>query len=70
MEPAILSSSNGSLVELFGFFVFASFSVGIDNPTIEVRFEHLNVDAEAYVGNRGVPTFTNFFYNKIMVIHT
>ncbi|XP_008785597.2 ABC transporter G family member 39 [Phoenix dactylifera] len=40
--------------------------VGIDNPTIEVRFEHLNIDAEAYVGNRGVPTFTNFFYNKIM----
>ncbi|XP_010925283.1 ABC transporter G family member 39 isoform X2 [Elaeis guineensis] len=40
--------------------------VGIDNPTIELRFEHLNIDAEAYVGNRGVPTFTNFFYNKIM----
>lgn len=40
--------------------------VGIDNPTIEVRFEHLNIDAEAYVGNRGVPTFTNFFVNKIL----
>ncbi|WOK93915.1 ABC transporter G family member 39 [Canna indica] len=40
--------------------------VGIDNPTIEVRFEHLDVDAEAYVGNRGVPTFFNFFFNKIM----
>ncbi|XP_072991802.1 ABC transporter G family member 39 [Typha latifolia] len=40
--------------------------VGIDNPTIEVRFEHLSIDAEAYVGSRGVPTFTNFFYNKIM----
>lgn len=40
--------------------------VGIDNPTIEVRFEHLNIDAEAYVGNRGVPTFTNFFSNKVM----
>ncbi|GJN19304.1 hypothetical protein PR202_gb06566 [Eleusine coracana subsp. coracana] len=33
--------------------------VGIDNPTIEVRFENLNIDAEAYVGNRGIPTFTN-----------
>jgi hypothetical protein len=32
-----------------------------------VRFEHLNIDAEAYVGNRGIPTFTNFFSNKIMV---
>ncbi|KAG0454843.1 hypothetical protein HPP92_024135 [Vanilla planifolia] len=40
--------------------------VGIDNPTIEVRFQHLNIDAEAYVGNRAVPTFFNFFVNKIM----
>ncbi|KAH7657268.1 Monosaccharide-transporting ATPase protein [Dioscorea alata] len=40
--------------------------VGIDNPTIEVRFENLKIDAEAYVGNRGLPTFTNFFTNKIM----
>nr|Q8GU88.1 RecName: Full=ABC transporter G family member 39; Short=OsABCG39; AltName: Full=Pleiotropic drug resistance protein 7; Short=OsPDR7 [Oryza sativa Japonica Group]BAD24998.1 PDR-like ABC transporter [Oryza sativa Japonica Group]BAD25007.1 PDR-like ABC transporter [Oryza sativa Japonica Group]CAD59570.1 PDR-like ABC transporter [Oryza sativa Japonica Group] len=40
--------------------------VGIDNPTIEVRFENLSIDAEAYVGNRGIPTFTNFFSNKIM----
>ncbi|CAN6277935.1 unnamed protein product [Urochloa humidicola] len=40
--------------------------VGIDNPTIEVRFENLNIDAEAYVGDRGVPTFTNFFSNKVM----
>ena len=43
------------------------FRVGIDNPTIEVRFENLTIDAEAYVGNRGIPTFTNFFSNKIMV---
>jgi hypothetical protein len=43
------------------------YRVGIDNPTIEVRFENLNIDAEAYVGNRGIPTFTNFFSNKIMV---
>ncbi|KAG0492944.1 hypothetical protein HPP92_006342 [Vanilla planifolia] len=42
--------------------------VGIDNPTIEVRFDHLNIDAEVYVGNRGVPTFPNFFVNKITEI--
>ncbi|MQM00815.1 hypothetical protein Taro_033553 [Colocasia esculenta] len=42
--------------------------VGIDNPTIEVRFENLNIDAEAYVGNRGVPTFLNFFVNKPVAI--
>ncbi|MQM06015.1 hypothetical protein Taro_038834 [Colocasia esculenta] len=40
--------------------------VGIDNPTIEVRFDHLNIDAEAYIGNRGIPTFLNFFVNKTM----
>ncbi|AQK91506.1 Pleiotropic drug resistance 12 isoform 3 [Zea mays] len=40
--------------------------VGIDNPTIEVHFENLNIDAEAYVGNRGVPAMTNFFSNKVM----
>lgn len=39
--------------------------VGICLPTIEVRFEHLNVDAEAYVGNRAMPTVTNFFMNII-----
>nr|AUB45106.1 ABA transporter [Camptotheca acuminata] len=37
--------------------------VGIDLPTIEVRFEHLNVDAEAYVGSRALPTFVNFTTN-------
>ena len=49
------------------FFLFCFRRVGIDNPTIEVRFENLNIDAEAYVGNRGVPTMTNFFSNKVMV---
>nr|CAD1834199.1 unnamed protein product [Ananas comosus var. bracteatus] len=39
--------------------------VGIENPTIEVRFEHLEISSEAYVGNRGVPTVMNFFINKI-----
>ncbi|KAL2344926.1 hypothetical protein Fmac_006211 [Flemingia macrophylla] len=34
--------------------------VGIDLPTIEVRFENLNIEAEARVGARAVPTFTNF----------
>ncbi|XP_068648511.1 ABC transporter G family member 39-like isoform X2 [Aristolochia californica] len=37
--------------------------VGIVNPTIEVRFEHLNVNAEAYIGSRGLPTIMNFFVN-------
>ncbi|KAI7987449.1 Pleiotropic drug resistance protein 1 [Camellia lanceoleosa] len=37
--------------------------VGIDLPTIEVRFEHLNVDAEAYVGGSALPTILNFSIN-------
>lgn len=48
-------------------FAAAVASVGIDNPTIEVRFEHLNINAEAFVGNRGVPTLVNFFVNKAIV---
>ncbi|GAV89222.1 LOW QUALITY PROTEIN: ABC_tran domain-containing protein/ABC2_membrane domain-containing protein/PDR_assoc domain-containing protein [Cephalotus follicularis] len=37
--------------------------VGIELPTVEVRFEHLNVEAEAYAGSRALPTFINFFVN-------
>uniref|UniRef100_A0A5B6YJY6 Putative pleiotropic drug resistance protein 1-like n=1 Tax=Davidia involucrata TaxID=16924 RepID=A0A5B6YJY6_DAVIN len=40
-------------------------TVGIDLPSIEVRFEHLNVDAEAYVGGRALPTFINFSVNIV-----
>ncbi|GAU19347.1 hypothetical protein TSUD_336340 [Trifolium subterraneum] len=39
--------------------------VGIDLPTIEVRFEHLNIKAEAHVGSRSLPTFTNFMVNIV-----
>ncbi|KAI6680126.1 hypothetical protein NL676_034007 [Syzygium grande] len=37
--------------------------VGLDFPSIEVRFEHLNVEAEAYVGSRALPTIFNFSVN-------
>ncbi|CAI9755626.1 unnamed protein product [Fraxinus pennsylvanica] len=39
--------------------------VGLNLPTIEVRFEHLNVDAEAYVGSRALPTIFNFTVNML-----
>ncbi|KAH7846162.1 hypothetical protein Vadar_010629 [Vaccinium darrowii] len=39
--------------------------VGLELPTIEVRFEHLSVDAEAYVGSRALPTIFNFTVNFI-----
>ncbi|XP_021628884.1 pleiotropic drug resistance protein 1 isoform X2 [Manihot esculenta] len=34
--------------------------VGIEVPTIEVRYEHLNVEAEALVGSNALPSFLNF----------
>ncbi|KAG8375439.1 hypothetical protein BUALT_Bualt10G0100100 [Buddleja alternifolia] len=37
--------------------------VGIDMPTIEVRYEHLSIDAEAYSASRALPTFINFNIN-------
>ena len=40
-------------------------SVGIQLPTVEVRFEHLAVDAECYVGNRGLPTLWNTAKNLV-----
>ncbi|PON32553.1 ABC transporter-like [Parasponia andersonii] len=39
--------------------------VGIELPTVEVRFEHLNVDTETYVGKRALPSFINFPINTI-----
>ncbi|XP_058749298.1 pleiotropic drug resistance protein 1-like [Vicia villosa] len=39
--------------------------VGIDLPTIEVRFNHLNIEAEAHVGSRSLPTFSNFMVNIV-----
>ncbi|KAF5456683.1 hypothetical protein F2P56_026134 [Juglans regia] len=39
--------------------------VGLDIPTVEVRFEHLNVEAEIYVGSRALPTICNFLVNML-----
>ncbi|GMI91873.1 pleiotropic drug resistance 12, ATP-binding cassette G40, PLEIOTROPIC DRUG RESISTANCE 12 [Hibiscus trionum] len=45
--------------------------VGIEIPKLEVRYENLRVDAEAYVGNRALPSFSNFFINKLeSILHT
>ena len=52
-------------------FIYVSITkhrVGIQLPTIEVRFEHLNVEAEAYEGNRALPTMFNFFANMFEVL--
>ncbi|XP_076929681.1 pleiotropic drug resistance protein 1-like [Bidens hawaiensis] len=34
--------------------------VGIDLPTIEVRFEHMTVEADINTGSRALPSFVNF----------
>ncbi|KAL4559960.1 hypothetical protein LXL04_032106 [Taraxacum kok-saghyz] len=34
--------------------------VGIDLPTIEVKFEHLTVEADVNTGSRALPSFINF----------
>ncbi|VAH79294.1 unnamed protein product [Triticum turgidum subsp. durum] len=42
--------------------------VGIDYPTIEVRFEKLEVEAEVLVGNRALPTLVNSVRNTLEAI--
>ncbi|KAH9313294.1 hypothetical protein KI387_028329, partial [Taxus chinensis] len=37
--------------------------VGISLPEIEVRFQHLNVDVDAYIGSRALPTLFNYTAN-------
>jgi hypothetical protein len=44
--------------------------VGIDYPTIEVRYESLHVEAQVHVGDRGLPTLVNSVTNTIEVQYT
>lgn len=46
---------------------FLKHRVGLEEPTIEVHFEHLNVEAEAHVGSRALPTIFNFCVNMLEV---
>ncbi|XP_021275798.1 ABC transporter G family member 38 [Herrania umbratica] len=39
--------------------------VSLNLPTIEVRFENINVQGEAYVGSRALPTIFNSIFNAI-----
>ncbi|XVE68625.1 hypothetical protein DITRI_Ditri09bG0083600 [Diplodiscus trichospermus] len=39
--------------------------VGIDVPKIEVRFEHLSIEGDAYLGTRALPTLLNSTLNAI-----
>ncbi|KAH9617721.1 hypothetical protein KSS87_018667, partial [Heliosperma pusillum] len=39
--------------------------VGIDIPTVEVRFENLSIDGDAYVGTRALPSIYNSVLNLL-----
>jgi hypothetical protein len=41
---------------------------GVDIPTIEVRFEHLNVQSHVQLGKRALPTITNYMLDILEVI--
>jgi len=44
--------------------IFSS-RVGIQLPTVEVRFEHVTVQAKCYIGTRALPTLVNSTMNII-----
>jgi ABC-transporter N-terminal len=50
------------------FFFYAIDRVGIELPTIEVRYENLSIDAETHVGSRGLPTLIIATMNAIEVV--
>lgn len=42
---------------------FSGLRVGIELPTVEVRFENLTVDAYCFIGDRTLPTLSNAALN-------
>lgn len=42
--------------------------MGIEIPKIEVRFEHLSAEGDAYLGTRALPTLLNASMNTIEVV--
>ncbi|CAN4126457.1 unnamed protein product [Withania somnifera] len=46
-------------------YMYAWNRVGIEIPKIEVRFEHLCIDGDAYVGSRALPTLWNASINFV-----
>lgn len=47
--------------------VHVAIRVGIELPKIEVRYEHLAIEGEAYVGTRALPTLINSTLNAVEV---
>ncbi|OVA05946.1 ABC transporter-like [Macleaya cordata] len=44
---------------------FVQNRVGIEVPKIEVRFEHLSIEGDAYIGSRALPTLLNSTLNAV-----
>jgi len=44
------------------------YRVGIEIPKIEVRFQHLSVEGEVFVGSRALPTLLNATLNAVEVL--
>lgn len=42
--------------------------VGIKTPEVEIRFENLSVEGDAYVGSRALPTLLNATINSLEVV--
>ena len=49
-------------------FVHGENRVGIEIPKIEVRYEHLSIEGQAYLGTRALPTLINSTLNTLEVI--
>lgn len=47
---------------------FVEHRVGMELPRIEIRFQNLSVEGEAYVGSRALPTLLNTTLNAVEVI--
>lgn len=42
--------------------------VGIDIPKIEIRYENISIEGDAFVGSRALPTLLNYTINSIEVV--
>lgn len=36
------------------------FRVGIELPAVEIRYDHLSINADVFIGSRALPTLFNF----------
>lgn len=54
---------------MYNIYIFLYRRVGLAVPSVEVRFENLNVTANIQIGSRALPTLINFTRNAFEVIN-